>query len=247
MAKHISRCLIVLPLAILTLACSRHPTRQAQGYIEGRYTYMATSVSGALKELLVHKGSKVKSGDILFMLEEKPESDAYNQAVQTLAQAVAARDAVAANLIYAKLRFERDKVLVPKRAVQQSELDSAKASYDATIADLAGANANIDAMTAALAQSKWSKDKKIVYAPVNAMVFDTYYRLGERTIANQPVMSLLAPQDIKAIFYIPEADLATIKINDTVANLICKVESVSFLLRRNIRRPSFTVLKQRQN
>jgi HlyD family secretion protein len=209
-------CLFMLFLAIVVAGCSRQPDNQVSGYIEGRYTYMATSVSGVLTELLVDRGSTVKKGQKLFTLELQPESDLYAAAKENLQQSIFARDAISANLYYAKLTFERYKILVPKKAVSQSQLDSAQATYYATVAQLAQANATIASSNATLAQSRWTTGQKIVYAPVDAIVFDTYYRLGEYTIANQSVLSLLAPENIKAIFYVYEKVLGRIKLGGLV-------------------------------
>jgi len=177
---------------------------------------MATSVSGVLKEILVDRGATVKKGQTLFVLEAQPESDVYTAAVDSLKQSVDARDAIAANLSFAKITFERYKLLVPKKAVSQSQLDNAQSTYYANVAQLAQANASIATSTASLAQSGWTKDQKIVSAPVDAIVFDTYYRLGEYTVANQAILSLLAPENIKAIFYVSEAVLGGLKLGGKV-------------------------------
>lgn len=200
----------------LVSGCSRKPDNQAQGYMEGRYTYMATSVSGKLEKILVKRGTKVKQGEQLFLLEQKPEIDAYRAALEILQESTAARDAIQANLVFAKLTFERYKVLVPKGAIQQSQLDNAKSIYNSTLAQLAQADATISEMTAAVAQAKWRLEQKISVAPLDAIVFDTYYRVGEFVEANKAIVSLLAPSDIKAIFYIPEVALGGVQLGDSV-------------------------------
>lgn len=206
---------ICLFVAIFMASCSRSDNN-AQGYIEGRYTYMATPVSGVLKQLLVSRGSKVKQGQTLFTLDQRPQSDAYRAALESFHQSISARDQVIADLAYAKLTFERNKVLVPKRAIEQSSLDNARAKYESTVAQLAGANANIAVAEATLAEADWTQQQKIVNAPVDAIVFDTYYRIGEYTEEGKAILSLLAPQDIKVIFYISERDLGGIQLNDKV-------------------------------
>lgn len=210
------RYLALFCLILLLGGCSGEEARQAQGYIEGKYTYMATSVSGVLKKILVEKGARVKQGQLLLALEDQPESDIYTATVQNLNEAQAARDAIAANLTYAKLTFERYKKLVPKNAIQQSALDNAKSIYEATIAQLAQASATIESTSAKLAQTKWTLEQKRLYAPVDAIVFDRYYRIGEYTEANKPIVSLLSPRDIKVIFFIPEGDLSRIRLGDKV-------------------------------
>lgn len=202
--------------ALLLAACSRHPAHEAQGYMEGRYTYIATSVSGKLIELYVQRGTRVKAGDKLLLINERPERDAYDAAVQTLKESVAARDAIAATLEYDRLTYERNKVLVKKNAIQQSELDRAYSVYQSTTAQLAQANATIDANTANMKHAEWDLQQKTLYAPVDAMVFDTYYRVGERTIANDAIISLLAPADIKVVFYVPETELGGIQLNSKI-------------------------------
>jgi HlyD family secretion protein len=208
--------LIVVALLLVT-SCSRQSPHQAQGYIEGRYTYMATPVSGVLKKVNVVRGSRVKQGQALFVLEGEPESDIYAGAVDNLKQSIDARDAIVANLAYAKMTYERYKTLVPQKAIPQSQLDNARSTYQSLVAQLAQANATIASSTSALAQTKWTKDQKVVSAPVDAIVFDTYYRLGEYTQANQAILSLLAPSDIKAIFYVSEVALGKIKLGNQVS------------------------------
>lgn len=214
--KQVALTLIAASILVLT-GCSRETSGEAQGYVEGRYTYMATSVPGVLKELLVARGTQVKQGQPLAVLEEQPESDAYQAALENYHQAVAAKDAISANLEFARLTYERNKILVVKKAIQQSMLDNAKANYDALTAQLAQQSSNIASLKAQLAQSKWQKEQKILIAPVDSLVFDTYYRLGEYTIANKPVLSLLAPADIKAIFYVNEPVLGHLHLNEKVA------------------------------
>ncbi len=202
----------LLPL----LGCSKGEN-QAQGYIEGRYTYVATSVSGVLESLPVERGTFVKQGDLLFTLQEQPESDVYRAAVESLSESIAAKQAIEANLVFAKLTYERYKTLVPQKAISQSQLDNALATYNATQAQLAQAGATISMNSAQVAEASWRKEQKKQYAPVNAIVFDTYYRLGEYTIANEPILSLLAPADIKAIFYLNEPIMSRIRLGDKVS------------------------------
>jgi HlyD family secretion protein len=205
-------------ICIISLTgCSKPSDHKAQGYVEGRYTYIASNVSGTLTKLLVDRGSQVKRGDVLFELEEQPESDSLNEAEENLKQLINAREAKAANLVYAKVTYERYQDLVKQKAIQQSQLDNAKATYVAMQADLAGADATIASARALLKRVKWTKDQKRKTAPVDAQVFDTYYRIGEYTVANQPVLSLLAPDDIRVIFYVEEAKLSRLKMGSAIS------------------------------
>ena len=70
------------------------------------------------------------------------------------------------------------------------------------------------------------------YAPTDAIVFDTYYLVGEYTVAQKPIVSLLAANNIKVIFYIKENDLALIKLNKKIT-INCDHCSHPYLARVN--------------
>ncbi len=211
-------------MALFFTGCSQDSSNQAQGYIEGKYTYVATSVSGVMIKRFVNRGDRVDKDQALFMLESQPESDEYQAALTTLQGSIAARDALTANLAYAKLTYERNQVLVQKRAIQQSELDRAKSDFDALTAQLIQANMQIATDTASTAAAKWTKNQKNIVAPIKGLVFNTYYRVGEYVEADQAVLSLIAPIDIKLIFYVSETALGQLQLQDkvTVACDSCK-------------------------
>lgn len=209
--------LLIIPVFLLIAACSNDNRHIAQGYMEGRYTYIATSVSGVLTNLAVEKGRWVKQGDPLFALEAQPESDEYQAAQNALTQSIAAHGALIPTLSYAKKTFERYKYLVPKNAIEQSQLDNAQSNFESLQSQVAQAKASISEREAQLAQATWTKNQKIINAPIDGIVFDTYYRPGEYTIANQAILSLLSPHDIKAVFYVGESKLARLKLNNEVS------------------------------
>ncbi len=201
---------------LLLNSCSQSPNKKTNGYIEGRYTYIATNASGFLEKLHVRKGHVVKTGQLLFTLDEQPELSQLNIAEENLKQAYAAREEVKAQLELAKSNSQRYQVLATKNAIEKTVYEAEKAKHEGSIAELDAAQANIAAKTAALAEARWMKDQKIGTAPVSGLVFDIYYRKGEYTVAQKPILSLLAPEDIKAIFYIPQTDLSRVHLDDKV-------------------------------
>lgn len=175
-------------LSMLLVACE-HNANQAQGYVEGHLRYLSVNYSGVLKKLSVRRGDQVQVGQLLFELDPQPEKDAVNQA--------------AAKLELAKITLERYQKLMQKNALQQSELDKAQSNY-------------LQAQ-AALSQAEWTQKQKIMLAPNTAFVFDTYFLPGELVPASKPVLSLLAPQDIKVNFFISEPELSSMQIGQIIA------------------------------
>ena len=104
--------------------------------------------------------------------------------------------------------------------VLQSQADQLRARIEQLRAqeiagDLGGRMAELDAAEARVqeaeaqfteAQSKLSDLTPL--APVDAVVDDTYYDVGEWVTAGQPVVSLLAPNKLKLRFFVPEKDVA---------------------------------------
>jgi len=191
-----------LGLAILT-GCSPRTANRFQGYVEGEYVYIASPLGGTLTNLTVARGDEVKAGRLLFQLERGSEIAALNEAEKNLAQAKA-------NLTLSEAEFARRLQLRTNQGViSAEELDQARAQRDAD-------QAQVEAQDAALDKARWSFDQKEQFAPTNALVQDTLYRVGEWVAAGNPVVQLLPPANLKVRFFVPQAVLPKIKPGDAV-------------------------------
>jgi HlyD family secretion protein len=188
---------------LFVAGCSMRSSNRFQGYIEGEYVYVASPLGGALQNLAVARGDEVQAGQLLFQLERRSEADAARQASNNLAQAKA-------NLALSQAEFaRREKLRKDHGVISEEELDQARAQRDADQAQVA-------AQTAALAKSNWSFDQKEQFAPTNAYVQDTLYRVGEWVATGNPVVQLLPPANLKVRFFVPETILPEIKPGQTV-------------------------------
>ena len=124
----------------------------------------------------------------------------------------------------------RQQKLVTAGFISRAALDEARANRDRGVAQVAeadaqlktarlsarsgeqsGAGAEVRATEAALAQADWKLAQKAVVAPVTGRVEERYYRPGEWVAAGNPVLSLLPPQNIKLVFFVPETVRATLR------------------------------------
>jgi len=241
-------------MGLCLIGCSqRHAVYQ--GYIEGKYTYAASAVSGNLLKLLVQRGDQVQPQQILFTLDPEPENSKLKQTEQQLAQAqkvltdlqkgqrqtiidsLQAQKAQAeATLDFAEKTLKRYDQLDSKLAIDKEAVDRAHTVYQQSTNKIKELNANlaearqgaredlikaqadaVAALTAAVKQAQWALAQKNVYAPVAAQVFDTLYEPGEFVAAAQPVVSLLPPDKLKAVFFVPEKIAGKLHVNDGVA------------------------------
>lgn len=207
---------VFLLASFLLIGCHQSSSKEIQGYIEGRYTYISALVPGILKKILVERGSEVKKGQQLFQLDLMPEEAIYQATQAEYSQSIAERNAMARNIQFLKTMLSRHEKLFLARVEQKAIFDRSQTDYDNAVIRLQAAQAKIDAIKAKLASSKWTVQQKIVYAPVNARVFDVYYRVGEYLTVDQSVLSLLVPKDIKLIFYLSEYELSSLHLGDQV-------------------------------
>jgi HlyD family secretion protein len=111
----------------------------------------------------------------------------------------------------ARLSHEASVKLVAELAAQ---FDTARLGARADV--IAAAEAEAAAAQAALDRAGWAVAQKSQAAPRDGLVYDTLYREGEFVAAAAPVIALLPPENIKARFFVPEADFSTLKAGDVV-------------------------------
>ncbi|MBS0325865.1 MAG: HlyD family efflux transporter periplasmic adaptor subunit [Proteobacteria bacterium] len=140
-----------------------------------------------------------------------------------------------ASLRQSEADLARTQKLVADRFLPPQQLDAALAARDrnrAQVAQLsleveiatlparsdaiAAATAAAKAARDALAQAQWRVDQKSQAAPVAGLVDDTYYLPGEWVAAGAPVVSLLPPGNVKVVFYVPEPQLAQVRVGERV-------------------------------
>ncbi len=142
------------------------------------------------------------------------------------AQLVKAREEAA----LAKRSLEREQRLLDKGFVSTARVDDATtrlkeanaqidelgaalkvARLPARGDEVAASRANVAAAGGALRQSEWGVGQKRQLAPAAGTVNEVFFRQGEFVQAGQPVLSLLPPANIKLRFFVPEAELASVK------------------------------------
>ena len=163
-------------------------------------------------------------------LRKSRRPDEITAVEQQLVQARAA--AVASST-----RLQRNRELVAKGFVSASVLDELVAlaaqdagrvhELEANLAlarssaarpdEIAAADAAASAARAEADLAAWREGQARQRAPAAAMVYDVLYRVGERVVANAPVMVLLPDGALKLRFYVPQPRLAQIQVGGGVA------------------------------
>lgn len=135
----------------------------------------------------------------------------------------------------ARIEFERIASLHKTNVVAESEFDRtrltderAARTLDQLLAQLATARigGRDDAIAAAKAEARaaaaakeradWSVAQKSQAASREGWIYDTLFRSGEFVPAGTPVVALLAPELLKARFFVTEAEFATLQAGEAV-------------------------------
>lgn len=137
-----------------------------------------------------------------------------------------------------KATSERDRILplVEQGFAPQSQKDAVEAAYDAAVAAvnaaeqdlkvaaLPGREASREAASAAARSAEAAKaaaeyrlNERRTVAPVGGKVEEVFFRTGEFVTTGTPIIALLPAGGLKARFYVPETELAKIRVGEQVS------------------------------
>lgn len=144
----------------------------------------------------------------------------------------------------ARSTMERDQARV---AELKAQADSARLA--ARPDEIRAAAAELEAARAALAQAQWRLTQKSAKAPLSGRVEDTFYSQGEWVPAGAPVLSLLAPAQVKVRFFVPEAMLARAQVGRRVQVTCSGCARMSMTINFVAHQPEYTppVLYSKEN
>lgn len=94
------------------------------------------------------------------------------------------------------------------------------AQLPARVDERDAAAADTEAARQSVRQLAWREAQKSRTAPVDGLVTETFFRVGESVPAGQPVLALLPPGHIKARFFVPESTLGSLRVGAAV-NIVC--------------------------
>ncbi len=142
-------------------------------------------VGGIIQQRLFTEGADVKAGDVLYQIDPATYRAAYNSAKAALARAEA-------NLIPARLKFERYDELVKINAVSRQDYDDANAALKQAEADVQSGKAALETAAINLAYTK-------VTAAIPGRIGRSSVTEGALVTANQAT-ALATIQDLSSMY-----------------------------------------------
>ena len=159
-----------------------------------RQSTLSAQASGRIAQLNVKAGDRVKAGQVLAVIDDRATQAGVAQAQAGVAQA----DAQLAN---AKSQYERTRDLRAQGFVAQAALDTAQSQLKAAQAGLAAARAG-------QTQSSLAQGFTRLTAPYDGWILQTHAEAGALAMPGAPILTVYAPQPIRAVVYVPASQQA---------------------------------------
>jgi multidrug efflux system membrane fusion protein len=157
-------------------------------------------VSGRITELHFVDGADVQKGDLLFTIDPRPFQAALDAAEANLTQAKAAAE-------FAKVQYERGKMLVETKAIAQQEYDQRKNALDVGLAQ-------VEQNTAAVETARLNLQYCSIRSPIDGRTGRRLVDIGNVVTANNtPLLTIQRLDPIYADFTVTENDLTVVQQN----------------------------------
>lgn len=171
------------------------------GITEGsRAVEVKAQVGGILKERVYSEGQYVNAGDVLFIIE----SDTYEAALKS---AKGNLDMAKAQLVEAKLNYERLSNLYKTKSISKKDYDAAVASYNSAKAQVETAVGNLNDSQIRLGYTK-------VIAPVSGYTSKANYTVGNliTTGSTTPLTVINKVDPLYVNFAIPATTMTNLRL-----------------------------------
>src|SRR5450432_1457717 len=172
-------------VAVSTITITPHPVTFTEDYVGQTEAINAVEirprVGGMLESRVPIEGERVKSGQLLFIIDRQPYIAALAQAIAALAQSEAA-------LAQSRRDLERAKSLSEIDAVSQQELDAATAKNQANLA-------SIDAGRAAVRTAELNLGYAVITSPIDGVMGRALLRQGGMVTANSTLLTTIYQND----------------------------------------------------
>ncbi|MFN8133709.1 MAG: efflux RND transporter periplasmic adaptor subunit [Bacteroidales bacterium] len=177
-------------------------TVTATGTVEPvKQVQVGTQVSGVIQKIYVDYNSIVKKGELLAELDKTP-------LLAQLASAKADLEAAASALAYQESNYNRLKQLFDKKAISETDYETALYQYSNAKANYARSSSDVD-------RSKTNLGYAVIYSPIDGVVLNRAVDEGQTVAAsfNTPTLFTIA-QDLtkmQVVANVDEADIGQVK------------------------------------
>lgn len=212
------RLIILYCLMTILCSCNEDSNRYNgyNGYIDADLVYLSSSFPGRLNDLLVSRGQNVEKNQLLFKVEQINDDFAISMSELSQNNIEAQKKELINQINYDEINYQRIIKMHREDAASQNDLELARRDLAILKNKLAAVDAQIKSSAINTKNKIWERSRKEGIANQQGIIFDTYFTKEEYVQIGQPVLSLLTPENIKVIFFIPEPKLKTTLLNSKI-------------------------------
>ena len=201
--------------------CTISQTVEASGTINPVNTVsVGSTVSGLIKEIYVDFNSVVKKGQVLAQIDPAIFEATVKQQHAAIVNAQANLAKLQANADYSRKTFNRYQNLYKRNFISKSDLDQAKSTYQADMAQIEAAKAQIVQAQAQYKTALTNLDYTKITAPVDGMIISRKIDVGQPVAASFQAPELFTiAQDLKKMqieVNVSEADIGKVEKGQSV-------------------------------
>jgi multidrug efflux system membrane fusion protein len=205
---------MVVPVVVTQAIAQDFPIELRNiGNVEAYATVLIRSqITGQITKIHFREGQEVKTGDMLFTIDPRPAQGALRQAEADLK-----RDQ--AQLVSAKLEFERAKKLLESKIASQDDYDKAEAAYSAL-------QATVMSDEAAVSRARLQLEFTAIRSPIDGRTGNLIVKEGN--IVKAPDDAMVTVNQVHPIyvtFSVPEQDLPAIRERMKQSALFVEVDA----------------------
>lgn len=187
----------------LVQADGRATTTSHDGVVQAlRQTVVAAQVAGAIVQIEVKVGDRVKAGQVLMRIDARAATQAA-EVSEAQAQAARAQGQLAAR------EFERQQALFKQNYISRAALEQAEAQHKAS-------QAQVQAQLAQWSQARTQSGFNIVRSPYAGVLAELPVALGDMALPGRPLASVYDPSALRVSAHLPQT-LAAALMNGSTA------------------------------
>lgn len=182
---------------------------------------VGSQVSGTIQSLGADFNSAVKKGQVIARLDPSSFEARLGQARANLISARANVERARAATADAQQKYGRAKELFATSLVPQSDLETAKATYDGAVAQQKANEAAVSQAEAGLNQAQVDLDHTVIATPIDGVVINRAVDVGQTVAASfqAPVLFIIANDltRMQVNAAVDEADIGRVKAGEDVS------------------------------
>jgi len=189
---------------------------------------ISSKLMGAVKEILVREGDRVKKGDRLANIDDRQVNAMLRQAKAALAEARRAETGASAGAELANATYARYQNLMKDESTSPQEFDEIKSRYQQAQAGLAAAKQRVKQAEAALFSTVVSSKDAVILAPYDGTIRAKMIDVGDLATPEKPLFTIETTGNYIVDLVLPEQYIQTIALNQEVIVAVSALGNKTF-------------------